>query len=269
MNRKPAVAGTFYPASPKALEKMIAAMVDPAAHKTPVVGLISPHAGYVYSGPVAGDTISHIKFEETFIIMGPNHTGLGAPYSVWPGEDWETPLGSVGIDYELRKYLLDNSAYLTEDTAAHLREHSIEVQLPFLQHFKKSFKIVPIVLGGGTPVDYDAIGREIAHAILATRRRAVIMASSDMTHYEPQESAERKDNLAIQAILKLDAKELFSRLTQYCISMCGYAPALVLLAAAKELGANSAELVRYQTSGETSGDYNAVVGYAGIIIKKG
>jgi AmmeMemoRadiSam system protein B len=269
MNRKAAVAGTFYPGSAPALEKLIAGMVNDAAPKTEAVGVVSPHAGYTYSGPVAGATISRIKFEDSFVILGPNHTGMGAPFSLWSGDAWETPLGSVAVDYDLRQKLLADTRYFTADTGAHFREHSIEVQLPFLQHFKKDVKIVPIVLGGGTPRDYDAMGREIARAILSSGRRAVVLASSDMTHYEPQASAERKDNLAIQAILKLDAKSLFDRVTEYNISMCGYAPALVMLAAARALGATSGELVRYQTSGDTSGDFNSVVGYAGIIIKRG
>jgi AmmeMemoRadiSam system protein B len=269
MNRKPAVAGAFYPASPQALREMIAGMVNETAPKTAAFGLVCPHAGYVYSGPVAGATISRIEFEETFIILGPNHTGLGAPFSLWPGDAWETPLGDVAIDNELRQALLDGSDYLEADAVAHMREHSIEVQLPFLQYFKKDVKIVPIVLGGGAPDDYQALGQEIAAVLRQSGRKAVILASSDMTHYEPQASAERKDKLAVEAILELDAGALVSRITEHDISMCGYAPVLTLMAAARGMGASSGELVRYQTSGETSGDYSAVVGYAGIIIGKG
>jgi MEMO1 family protein len=269
MNRKAAVAGQFYPSSPQALEKMIAGMVNDNAPKIETVGAVSPHAGYVYSGPVAGVTISRIKFENTFLVLGPNHTGMGAPFSLWSGDAWETPLGNVNIDEGLREALLADTKYFTADTGAHLREHSIEVQLPFLQHFKKDVKILPIVIGGGTPRDYDAMGREIARALLHTGRRAVVLASSDMTHYEPQASVERKDNLAIEAILNLDARTLYERVTEYNISMCGYAPTLIMLSAASALGATSGELVRYQTSGNASGDYSSVVGYAGIIIKKG
>ena len=233
------------------------------------VGLISPHAGYIYSGPVAGATISRVRFGDTFVIMGPNHTGMGVPFSLWSGDAWETPLGTVEIDNEMRSNLLTNSRLLLADDMAHLREHSIEVQLPFLQYFKSNVKIVPIVIGGGEPADLHNIGLDIVRAIRETGRDTVILASSDMTHYEPQASAERKDKMAIDAVLKLDADSLASRINEYNITMCGFAPALSLIAAAKELGSRSTELVRYQTSGDTSGDYSSVVGYAGIIIKKG
>jgi AmmeMemoRadiSam system protein B len=270
MIRKPAVAGAFYPASKEALGKTLSGMIDRSAEKTDAVGLISPHAGYVYSGPVAGATISRVTFQETFIILGPNHTGLGEEFSLWSGDAWETPLGTVEIDNDLRQNLLTHSRFLKNDTAAHLREHSIEVQLPFLQFvYRREFKIVPIVLGGGSPADYRTLGQEVAQVLRETGKRAVILASSDMTHYEPQESASRKDKMAIEAVLKLDAAELVDRLVRYNISMCGYAPALVLIAAARELGASYAELVKYQTSGDVTGDFHAVVGYAGIIVKKG
>jgi len=268
MNRKPSVAGAFYPSAPHAVTTMIAGMVDASAPKTEAIGLISPHAGYTYSGQVAGATVSRIIPEDTFIILGPNHTGLGAPFSLWPGGDWETPLGNVAIDDALRQALLKNSAYLAEDTSAHLREHSIEVQIPFLQHLKPDVKIVPIALGMATADDYSAFGCEIARVLAATKHRAVILASSDMTHYEPRLSAEQKDKLAIEAILQLNSKELVNRLAKHNITMCGYAPVLALIAAARQLGATSGELVRYQTSGDTSGDYNSVVGYAGIIIRR-
>jgi AmmeMemoRadiSam system protein B len=269
MNRRAAVAGTFYPQSATTLEAMVERMVDPKATRVDAVGLISPHAGYIYSGPVAGAAISRIKFGNTFVIMGPNHTGMGVPFSLWSGDSWETPLGMVEIDNEMRNVLLENSSLLQADTLAHTREHSIEVQLPFLQYFKSDVKIVPIVIGGGGPADLYSLGLDIARAIGETGRSTAILASSDMTHYEPQASAERKDKMAIDAILKLDADSLVSRINEYNITMCGFAPALALISAAKELGSRSAELVRYQTSGDTSGDYSSVVGYAGIIIEKG
>ncbi len=268
MNRKPAVAGAFYPSSPQAAATMLAGMVDATAPKIEAIGFVSPHAGYVYSGQVAGAAISRIMPEDTFIILGPNHTGLGAPFSLWPGSDWESPLGNVAIDSVLRQELLKNSAYLTEDTSAHLREHSIEVQIPFLQYLKPDVKIVPIVLGMATADDYSAFGREIARLLAASKHRAVILASSDMTHYEPRSNAERKDKLAIEAIIRLDSEELKNRLAKHHITMCGYAPVLALIAAARQLGAVAGELVRYQTSGDVSGDNESVVGYAGIIIRR-
>ncbi|RJO61145.1 MAG: AmmeMemoRadiSam system protein B [Dehalococcoidia bacterium] len=268
MIRKPVVAGSFYPASPSGLEEMVAGMVDDSASREEVVGLICPHAGYIYSGPVAGAAISRIKFIDTFIIMGPNHTGLGKPFSIMTSGTWETPLGNVEIDSDLAEKLLGNSSYLEADTEAHLREHSIEVQLPFLQHFKKDVKIVPIVLSHASSSVYKEIGLEIAEVLGELGRDAVILASSDMTHYEPAEQAKRKDNSAIEAILRLDEDELLERIAEQNITMCGYAPVVALISAAKVLGAHRAELVRYQTSGEASGDYSSVVGYAGLIIPR-
>jgi AmmeMemoRadiSam system protein B/AmmeMemoRadiSam system protein A len=267
MNRQPVVAGQFYPASASQIREMIEGMVDKNTEKEEVIGLVSPHAGYVYSGPVAGAVISRVRFKDTFVILGPNHTGRGQPLSIMTEGKWQTPLGDVEIDSELARHLLSISKHLQEDDAAHQFEHSIEVQLPFLQYFQPDVKIVPITLSFASLDAYREIGTEIARAIRETRKEAVIMASSDMTHYESQEAAAKKDQQAIDAILLLDDDELFKRVEQHNISMCGCAPVASLIAAARELGATSAELVKYQTSGDTSGDYSAVVGYAGIIIK--
>ena len=269
MIRNPVVAGQFYPASASELKAMIKGMVDEKVEKEEVIGLISPHAGYIYSGPVAGAAISRIKFKDTFIIIGPNHTGSGKPFSIMTDGTWQTPLGKVEIDSELGKKLLANSRYLQEDKAAHFYEHSIEVQLPFLQYFKPDFKLVPIVLAYAGGAIYKEIGKELAKSVKELNKKVVIIASSDMTHYEPQTSAQRKDSQAIEAILDLDEDELLKRVDKFNISMCGFAPAVSLIVAAKELGAKKAELVKYQTSGDTTGDYSSVVGYAGIIIKGG
>jgi AmmeMemoRadiSam system protein B len=267
--RKPVVAGQFYPASASELKRMLKGMVAEKAKREEAIGLISPHAGYIYSGPVAGAVISRIRFKDTFIIMGPNHSGMGRPFSIMTEGSWQTPLGEVEIDSGMGKKILAHSKYLEEDMAAHLQEHSIEVQLPFLQYFKAEFKLVPIVLAYGGADIYKEIGRALAKAVKESGNKAVIIASSDMTHYEAQASAQRKDTQAIEAILKLDEDELLKRVEKLDISMCGYAPAVSLIVAAKELGAKGAELVKYQTSGDTSGDYSSVVGYAGIIIKGG
>jgi AmmeMemoRadiSam system protein B len=269
MIRNPVVAGQFYPASAAELKRMIKGMVEEKAKRQEVIGLISPHAGYIYSGPVAGAVISRIKFKDTFIIMGPNHTGGGRPFSIMTEGRWKTPLGEVEIDSGLGKQILAHSRYLAEDYLAHLGEHSIEVQLPFLQYFSPDFKLVPIILTYASGAIYKEIGKAIAKGIKESGRKAVIIASSDMTHYESQASAQRKDTQAIEAILALDEDELLKRVEELDISMCGYAPAVSLIVAAKELGAKGAELVKYQTSGDTTGDYSSVVGYAGIIIKGG
>lgn len=265
MIREPAVAGQFYPESRNQLTSMIKSLVDNKAAKEDVIGLIAPHAGYVYSGAVTGATTSRIKFKDTFVIIGPNHTGAGKPLSIMTEGVWVTPLGEIEIDSVLAKKILSTSRYLQEDFDAHQYEHSIEVQLPFLQYFKSDIKIVPIILSYAGGDFYKEVGKSIARAIKETGRQAVILASSDMTHYEPQDSAREKDNKAIEAILALDEDELLRRIKGLDITMCGYAPAVALISAAKELGTRGAELVKYQTSGDATGDYSSVVGYAGII----
>ena len=266
MIRKPAVAGQFYPREADKLRELIRGMVSEKAKKEDVVGLVSPHAGYIYSGPVAGATISKVKFKDTFIIMGPNHTGMGKPLSIMTKGSWETPLGQVEIDSALAEKILATSKHLQEDPGAHQYEHSIEVQIPFLQYFKKDFHIVPITLAYSSPTAYKELGTEIAQTVNDLKKKVAIIASSDMTHYEPQEQARRKDSRAIEAILELNEDELLRRVSELNISMCGYAPTVALISAAKKLGATRAELVKYQTSGDSTGDYSAVVGYAGIIL---
>jgi AmmeMemoRadiSam system protein B len=267
MDRNPRVAGQFYPGTQTELEAEIGLLVDKNAPKEEVIGLVSPHAGYIYSGSVAGATFSRIQFKDTFVILGPNHTGMGARFSIMSEGNWRTPLGKVKIDSQLGKQILESSAYLEEDTAAHLYEHSIEVQVPFLQYIKKDVQIVPIILAYAKGTIYKEIGRSIANAIKDSGKGVIIIASSDMTHFEPHESAKRKDTQAIEAILDLNEDELLRRVHDLNITMCGYAPTVTMIAAAKDLGAKKAQLVRYQTSGDVSADYRSVVGYAGILIK--
>ncbi|MES0328807.1 MAG: AmmeMemoRadiSam system protein B [Dehalococcoidales bacterium] len=267
MIRQPAVAGQFYPGTAEELRATIDGLVDKEVVKEEVIGLVSPHAGYIYSGPVAGATISRIKFRDTFIVIGPNHTGMGKPFSIMTEGAWQTPLGEVAIDSELARQIRDDSSHLEEDTAAHQNEHSVEVQIPFLQYFKPDVKIVPIVLASASADVLKEIGREIAGAVSRLKRPVVILASSDMTHYEPQAAAAEKDRQAIGAILDMDEDKLLERVAGLGISMCGYVPVVAMMAAARELGAGTAELVKYQTSGDISGDYGRVVGYAGIILK--
>jgi AmmeMemoRadiSam system protein B len=269
MIRSAVAAGRFYPDSASEISEIMETLVDKNAQKEAVIGLLMPHAGYPYSGPVAGATISRARLKDTFIIIGPSHTGLGQPFSIMTEGKWQTPLGEVEIDSKLGKELLATSDYLQEDEAAHLYEHAVEVQIPFLQYLKPDIKIVPIILAYATAEVYKEIGRDIARSIRESKGKAVIIASGDMTHYEPQASAEEKDNQAIQAMLKLDEDELTRRYEELDISMCAYGPAVCLITAATELGASGAELVRYQTSGDATGDYSSVVGYAGIIVKGG
>jgi MEMO1 family protein len=266
MVREPVVAGQFYPDSASQLEAMVKMLVSDKVEKEEVIGILSPHAGYLFSGPVAGSVFSRIKFKETFIIMGPNHTGKGHPFSIMTAGIWKTPLGEVEIDSELAKQILATSDYLQEDSVAHQYEHSVEVQLPFLQYFKPDIRIVPISFAQASAEAYKEIGKAVATAVKDLEREVVLVASSDMTHYEPVESARRKDGQAIAAVLALDEDELLKRVEELNISMCGYAPTVSLITAAKELGAKRAEVVRYQTSGDATHDYSSVVGYAGVVI---
>lgn len=267
MVRQPVVAGQFYPGTREGLRTMIKKLVDEGAEREEVLGAVSPHAGYIYSGYVAGAVISRIKLGDVFVIMGPNHTGMGKPFAIMTEGTWRTPLGDVEIDSGLAKMILASSSHLEKDEAAHRFEHSIEVQVPFLQYFKPDVRIVPIVLSHSRLAVYREIGRALAEAVKVYGNKVALIASSDMTHYEPDDSARKKDRQAIDAILKLDEEELMRRVTEMDISMCGYAPVACLIVACKQLGAKTAELVKYQTSGDTSGDYSSVVGYAGIIVK--
>jgi AmmeMemoRadiSam system protein B len=269
MIRNPCVAGYFYPAAAAELRATLAGLVDKKAPKEEVIGLLVPHAGYKYSGPVTGATVSRIKFKDTFIIIGPSHSGLGKPFSVMVEGTWRTPLGDVEIDTELAGKIVSVSKYLEADEEAHREEHAVEVQLPFLQYFKQDFRIVPIILAGDGAAAYPEIGKDIARAVRELKREVVIMASGDMTHYEPQAAAKENDLYAVEAMLKLDVAELTRRYRSRRISMCAYPPLVCLMTAAKELGATGAELVKYQTSGDATGDKESVVGYAGVIFKGG
>jgi len=266
--REAAVSGQFYSSSKATLIKNLENFIDKNASKRDVIAAILPHAGYVYSGLVAGTTVSQIRPKETIIIVGPNHTGYGKPFSIMTEGAWRTPLGDVKIDSGLANTINKNSNYLEDDALAHKYEHSIEVELPFFQYFKDDFKVVPIIVYPAKKEVYEAIASDITNAIKSTSKidNILIVASSDLTHYEPHSVAQKKDNEAIKAILKLDEDMLLNKVKELNISMCGYVPAVIAIIAAKQLGAKSAELIKYQTSGDISGDYDAVVGYAGITI---
>lgn len=266
--RQPQVAGQFYPSSSQELKNQIEALIDKQADKIDIIACMLPHAGYIYSGSVAAKTVSRINIKNKVILLGPNHTGYGARYSIMPQGSWQTPLGEIRIDSELAGEILHHSKYLKSDNAAHTYEHSLEVELPFLQYFKSDFEIVPIVFLSDELEILKEIGGEIASTIKERNIKdsTIIVASSDMTHYESQDQAQKKDKEAIQAILELNADKLIDRIQQLNISMCGYAPAITMISAAKLLGAKTAKLIKYQTSGDVTGDKSSVVGYAGIII---
>lgn len=266
MLRKPAVANQFYPGDPETLEQEVSSFLKEEKRED-VHGVISPHAGYIYSGRVAGSVYSRINIPKDVIIIGPNHTGLGEPEAIMGSGIWRLPGGDVEINSKLAEGIVENSGYLRNDHLAHLREHSLEVQIPFLQHFRKDLRIVPVAIMSS---DYDIcmdIGRAIAKAIKYFKEPVLIVASSDMTHYESDASARAKDKKAIDRLLAMDPEGLLKTVRASNITMCGVIPATIMLIACKELGATKAELISYATSGDVSGDYDQVVGYAGIIVK--
>lgn len=267
MIRKPSVAGQFYNEKAEKLKNQVAKYVVNGLKKEKVIGIISPHAGLMYSGRVAGAVYSSIQFPDTFILIGPNHTGIGANVSIMTSGQWEIPTGIFSIDEKLSRKILEKSSYLSENIQAHLFEHSLEVQLPFIAYFSDSVKIVPITVMRASLEVCSKIGDGIAEAIRDIGYDVVIVASSDMSHYEPDYIARKLDKLALDEILNLNPEGLYDVVHKEVISMCGVLPTVIMLYAAKKLGAKEARLVKYSTSGDTSGDYDRVVGYAGVIIK--
>lgn len=235
-----------------------------------IFGLISPHAGYIYSGPVAAHAYYQLSIDglaDKVVILGPNHHGRGSGVAVMCKGSWRTPLGDVKINTELATEILNNSNIIDLDESAHIYEHSIEVQLPFLQYiYESSFEFVPICF---LMQDVDTC-REVGLALAESLKdkNAVLIASTDMTHYEPQKEAVEKDKLLLKAIINLDEDLLYSVLKSYNISACGYGPVTALITAAKQIKTRNVELLNYKTSGDITGDTNAVVGYASLIFEK-
>jgi AmmeMemoRadiSam system protein B len=267
LKRSPAVAGQFYYGTPTKLAEQVDQYIDKKARKERVIGMVSPHAGLMYSGPVAGAVYSAIDFPETFILIGPNHTGLGARISLMESGEWEIPTGKFNIDEKISYKIAMNVPIVTKDAKAHMFEHSLEVQLPFISFFSNRVKIVPVIMLSASVEECELLGDGIAKAVKAAGYPVVIVASSDMSHYVPDNIARQKDGKAIDKILSLDAEGLYEIVAKERISMCGYLPVTTLLFAAKALGAQSARLVKYSTSAEVSGDYDHVVGYAGIVLR--
>jgi AmmeMemoRadiSam system protein B len=266
--RKPIVAGQFYPSSAQDIKKQLRSFISADSPRKDAIACVLPHAGYIYSGRVAAETVSRLNLKEKIVLLGPNHTGYGQPYSVMTQGAWQTPMGEIEIDTALAERILQRSKFLKEDALAQAYEHSLEVELPILQYFKSDFKIVPITILSDDPVILKEIGRAIADAVkeLDCQAATLIIASSDMTHYEPAAYARKKDEQAIKAILGLNENELAAKVQELNITMCGWAPVIAMLAAAKQLGASKAELIKYQTSGDITGDQDSVVGYAGMVI---
>lgn len=265
--RQPAVAGRFYPGSRDSLLADVESYLSPKTDTVPAIGCIVPHAGYMYSGHVAGAVFARIEIPRRSILLCPNHTGMGHPLSIMSEGHWQTPLGSIAVDADIAETLKQVLPLLTEDASAHRAEHAAEVELPFLQTRQPHAMFVPIALGTSRFEAIDALGHAIAQVIRAQDEPVLIIASSDMNHYENDHVTRVKDHKAIEPILRLDPRGLYDVVMNEDISMCGFGPAVAMLTAARDLGAAHADLVRYATSGDVSGDRDMVVGYAGVVVR--
>jgi AmmeMemoRadiSam system protein B len=267
--RHPAVAGRFYPHDPRVLREEVHTYLSQTPSQEPVraIGCIAPHAGYMYSGHVAGAVFAGVEIPQLCLMLCPNHTGVGRALAIMSEGAWETPLGDVPIDSSFAVALKQRCPLLQEDSSAHRGEHAAEVELPFLQVRQPQLKFVPVALGTSQFDVLEQLGEAIADAIAAHSNPVLIVASSDMNHYESDAITRVKDHTAIEPILALDAHALYDVVTQQNISMCGFGPAVAMLTAAKKLGAKAAELVKYATSGDVSGDRDLVVGYAGVLVR--
>jgi MEMO1 family protein len=266
MIREPAVAGQFYSANPQNLRASIQAFSITGEPLIDAKGIVAPHAGYPYSGAVAGAVYGAVRLPNRFILLGPNHTGMGAALSLHPGGQWRTPLGLANIDSDISEKLARECGILVEDSAAHVREHSIEVQIPFLQVLADTPSFAAICIGTSDYNALETLGLALAKVIKSLPEPVLLVASSDMSHYEPAEVASRKDHLAIDRMVALDPKGLYRTIIEKKVSMCGFCPAVAMLTACGDLGATEGRLIRYANSGDVSGDYQHVVGYAGVVV---
>ena len=265
MIRRPAVAGKFYTDDPDQLRAELESMVPPGVGAR-VLGIIAPHAGYVYSGRAAGQIYGAVRVPEAVLVLGPNHTGVGAPAALAPPGEWLTPLGPIPVNSRLSKLILKHAPLVREDASAHHLEHSLEVQLPFLQYRNPLVCFAALCLSLS---DYDsllALGTGIAQAITEYGDEVLIVASSDMNHFESAQVAKQKDNLALAELAALNPEGLLKVCRENRITMCGVVPTAVMLVAAKLLGATSSRLLCYTTSGEVNGDQSRVVAYAALTV---
>lgn len=268
--RQPAVAGRFYPGRPETLSRDLDEYLAPTPEAEEKIegalGCVVPHAGYMYSGHVAGAVYRRLPARTSYVILCPNHSGRGDPVAMMSSGSWLTPLGQVPVESTLAREVRASCHLVTDDPAAHADEHSLEVQLPFLQRTVENFAFLPIAIGATRYAGLESLGRGLAQAARRVDKPFLVIASSDMNHYEPDGITRVKDAKAIEKILALDPQGLYDVLQREDISMCGYGPAIAMLTFGKEMGAHQAELVKYATSADTSGDRSAVVGYAGIIV---
>ena len=266
MLRLPAVAGQFYPGNPRELAAAIEnyARQEPVQAKERVRACLVPHAGYTYSGAVAGAVFSRIALTRKILLLGVRHYPRGEALAILSEGVWRTPLGDAPVDSVLAQRLREECPALREDNEAHSGEHSLEVELPFLQVLDPGFSFVPVAVGTLRPQELKELGEGIARVLAESPEEILIVTSSDMNHYEDDETTRHKDQIAIDRMLQLDPAGLYEVCRDKRISMCGLGPAVAMLTAMHHLGAKTAQLVRYGTSGDVSGDRGAVVGYAGM-----
>jgi MEMO1 family protein len=267
MIRQPAVAGQFYPGSARAIQEELDRVIHPIPEPRRAFGLVVPHAGWMYSGATAGIAYSNVRIPNHVIMLGPNHHGVGSGLALYDAGKWATPVGAVAIDEPLAAELLDECDLLAEDLRAHVPEHSLEVQVPMLQRVNPEVRIVPILIGWHDRYALKELGVALAQTVREYGKPVLLLASSDLNHYEDQRTSNRKDKLALDAIVAMDEELLWDRCEREEISMCGVAPTYSVLVAAKKLGAKRAEVLDYRTSGDVSGDYSAVVGYGAVVIE--
>ena len=272
MIRAPAVAGQFYPATASEVDGALDTLIVPAVSKCRAIAVVCPHAGWMYSGHTAGLVYSNVEIPDRVILVGPNHHGVGSRYAMYSSGAWHTPVGDVPVAEPLASELLDNCDLLAEDAQAHRQEHSLEVQVPMLLRANPNVHIVPVLIGGNWPEsggrrDLREIGAAIAQTVQEYGKPVLLLASTDLNHYENQETSNIKDKLVLDAVVNLDQEALMDRVIDVEVSMCGVAPTYIVLYAAKKLGAKRAELLEYRTSGDVSGDFTSVVGYGAVIIE--
>lgn len=267
MKRKAYVAGYFYPSGKKELETMVSGFINSGAEKKDSVAVVSPHAGLIYSGRVAGSVFSSVNLPDTVVLLGPSHGYMADKAAIMTQGAWETPLGDVPVQETLAADIVENASWVKENPDAHAREHSLEVQLPFLKYLHSRIKIVPILISYHVDFsDLKDLGEALSEGVNHFGQKVLITASTDMSHQVTQDTAREKDFKAIDEILDMKPKALYEIVRNNNISMCGFQPTTAALVAANNLGARQSELIQYQTSGDVTGDYNEVVGYAGIRI---
>jgi hypothetical protein len=271
MNRQAAVAGMFYPATRDEIEEQIKSFGIESFERSPVMGAVAPHAGYQYSGPVAASVYARMEPSATVLLIGPNHgrgSGASAPaVSICAEGAWDTPMGPCQIDNALAEDILNGSSLIESAEWAHEDEHSLEVQIPFLQLARPDLKIVPIIIGRLSDTHLPQLASDIQRVLNSTDYEVTVVASTDFSHYVTQETAKYLDTIAIEKILEMDSLGLVDVVRKNNISMCGVQPTSVVLDICKAQGATSAELVKYRTSGDITGDHSSVVGYGGLLIR--